>query len=98
MEWITLGRGERMCWIIHWQHPRETQAEFFAEGLLTRLLSLDGKLDKLATNMLDMYTFHIVPCMCPNGGSGGHLQTNAAGANLNREWTSKGSASGPLDA
>ena len=28
--------------------------------------------------------------MCPDGGVKGHLRTNACGANLNREWSTKG--------
>ena len=31
-------------------------------------------------------TFHIVPNMNPDGSRRGHLRTNAAGVNLNREW------------
>lgn len=66
-------------------------AEHFAEGLLTRLLGLDNgyKVDADVTKILSMYTFYIVPCMCPDGVVRGHLRTNACGANLNREWTTK---------
>ena len=31
-------------------------------------------------------TFHVVPNMNPDGSFRGHLRTNAAGVNLNREW------------
>jgi murein tripeptide amidase MpaA len=31
-------------------------------------------------------TFHVVPNMNPDGSRRGHLRTNAAGVNLNREW------------
>lgn len=63
-------------------------AEFFAEGLLTRLLGLDtdGDVDGLVRQLLTKYTFHIVPNMNPDGALRGHLRTNACGANLNREW------------
>lgn len=66
-------------------------AEHFAEGLLTRLLGLNtgGKIDEEVTKILKLYTFYIVPCMCPDGVVRGHLRTNACGANLNREWTTK---------
>jgi murein tripeptide amidase MpaA len=72
-------------------------AEFYAEGLLTRLLGLDsnGDVDGLARKILGMYTFYIVPNMNPDGASRGYLRTNAAGANLNREWTSKGDYTAP---
>lgn len=63
-------------------------AEHYAEGLLHRLLGLDsaGEDDPVVQRLLKMYSFHIVPCMCPDGAVMGHLRTNAAGANLNREW------------
>ena len=34
MECISVGRGDRICWIIHRQHPGETMAEYYAEGLV----------------------------------------------------------------
>ena len=66
-------------------------AEHYAEGLLTKLLGLDteGKVDDLVKRNLELYNFYIVPCMCPDGAVRGHLRTNAAGANLNREWATK---------
>ena len=89
---ITTGSGDRICWIIHRQHPGETMAEHFAEGLLTRLLGLetDGKVDEKVTQILQMFTLYIVPCMCLDGAVRGHLRTNGCGANLNREWANKG--------
>jgi len=90
LDYITLGDGKLVCWIIHRQHPGESMAEFYAEGLLTRLLGLekDGEVDDLVIKLLKNFTFYIVPCMCPDGVVKGHLRTNACGANLNREWTS----------
>lgn len=88
---ITVGKGKMVCWIIHRQHPGETMAEYYAEGLLTRLLGLDsdGTVDGQVQKLTDMYTFYIVPLMCPDGAVRGHLRTNACGANLNREWHTK---------
>lgn len=70
-------------WIIARQHPGETMAEWFIEGLLGRLLD---HLDATARALLDRCTFYIVPNMNPDGSVLGNLRTNAAGANLNREW------------
>lgn len=97
IECITVGTGSTVCWIIHRQHPGESMAEHYAEGLLTRLLGLDneGQVDDQVIKVLQMYTFHIVPCMCPDGAVKGHLRTNACGANLNREWTTKGDYEAP---
>ncbi|KAL7550332.1 hypothetical protein ACHAWF_013590 [Thalassiosira exigua] len=83
---VTVGTGSRTCWIIHRQHPGESMASFYAEGLLNRLLGLDDKWDKVAEKAREMFTFHIVPNVNPDGSTGGYLRTNAAGSNLNREW------------
>lgn len=92
LECITVGTGFRVCWIIHRQHPGENMAEYYAEGLLERLLGLEtsGSVDGTTSRVLDMYTFHIVPSMNPDGAVRGHLRTNAIGSNLNREWASTG--------
>jgi murein tripeptide amidase MpaA len=80
---LLVGGGRAPVWIIGRQHPGETMAEWFIEGLLDRLLdTADGTARALRT----MATFHIVPNMNPDGSVLGNLRTNAAGANLNREW------------
>ncbi|CAJ1958662.1 unnamed protein product [Cylindrotheca closterium] len=91
IELVTVGEGKLTCWITHRQHPGETMAEYYAEGVLTRLLGLDteGKVDEQVQRILSLYTFYIVPCMCLDGVVRGHLRTNGCGANLNREWTTK---------
>lgn len=88
MECLSIGNGKLTAWIQHRQHPGETQAEFFAEGLLHRLFGVgkDGALDEVTERVLDLYRLYIVPNMCPDGSVRGHIRTNSAGANLNREW------------
>lgn len=76
---------EHKVWIIARQHPGETMAEWFIEGLLHALLDEDNP---LAKSLLQTTQFFIVPNMNPDGSSRGNLRTNAAGANLNREWES----------
>jgi len=90
IECIKVGTGPRIGWVIHRQHPGENMAEFYAEGLLTRLLGLDtnGAVDGLVHRFLSMYTMYVVPNMNLDGSIRGHLRTNAGGANLNREWAS----------
>jgi len=73
----------RSVWLIARQHPGETMAEWFVEGLLERLL--DGA-DPVARMLLQRCVFHVVANMNPDGSARGNLRTNAAGANLNREW------------
>lgn len=75
--------GKKRCWVFARQHPGETMAEHFMEGLLARLLDAD---DPVARELLRHADFWIVPNMNPDGSRRGHLRCNAVGANLNREW------------
>jgi murein tripeptide amidase MpaA len=77
------GDGRKAIWVIARQHPGETMAEWFAEGLLERLLDTA---DPVARRILERAVMYVVPNMNPDGGVRGNLRTNAAGANLNREW------------
>lgn len=70
-------------WVIARQHPGESMAEWFVEGLLERLLDTD---DSLSSALLENCQFFVVPNMNPDGSVRGNLRTNALGANLNREW------------
>jgi len=83
---MTVGEpdaGRRSLWVIARQHPGETMAEWFVEGMLERLL--DAR-DPIARAVLERAVVHIVPNMNPDGSVLGNLRTNASGANLNREW------------
>ncbi len=77
------GAGKRSLWMIARQHPGETMAEWFVEGMLDRLLD---RHDVVTKALLATAVIHIVPNMNPDGSVRGNLRTNAAGANLNREW------------
>jgi len=76
---------KKNVWLIARQHPGETMAEWFSEGFLERLLDGD---DSVSRVLLERCVFHVVPNMNPDGAVRGNLRTNAAGANLNREWLS----------
>ncbi|WP_064088013.1 M14-type cytosolic carboxypeptidase [Eikenella corrodens] len=83
---LTIGHqaaSDLKIWIIARQHPGESMAEWFAEGLLSRLLDHQ---DPTARALLDCATFYIVPNMNPDGAALGNQRTNAAGTDLNREW------------
>jgi murein tripeptide amidase MpaA len=73
----------KKVWLIARQHPGETMAEWFVEGFLERLLDAD---DSVSQVLLQRCVFYVVPNMNPDGAVRGNLRTNAAGANLNREW------------
>lgn len=86
LDLVTVGRaapGKLPIWIIARQHPGESMAEWFIEGLLGRLLDAA---DPVARRIREHAVLYIVPNMNPDGAIRGNLRTNAAGANLNREW------------
>jgi len=85
---VTVSAGAsalKTLWVIARQHPGESMAEWFVEGMLERLLD---RADPVARRLLERATVHVVPNMNPDGSVLGNLRTNAAGANLNREWMS----------
>jgi murein tripeptide amidase MpaA len=86
------GADKKTVWFIARQHPGESMAEWFIEGMLERLLD---RSDPVSRRLLERAVFHIVPNMNPDGSVRGNLRTNAAGANLNREWTNPSMASSP---
>jgi murein tripeptide amidase MpaA len=77
------GSGRKPIWIIARQHPGETMAEWFVDGMLARL---QDDADPVARRLLERAVLYVVPNMNPDGSVRGNLRTNAAGANLNREW------------
>ncbi|WP_394757199.1 M14-type cytosolic carboxypeptidase [Rhodoferax sp.] len=74
---------KKKIWLIARQHPGEAMAEWFAEGFLQRLLD---PAESVARVLLAQCVFYVLPNMNPDGAVRGNLRTNAAGANLNREW------------
>ncbi|MDB2355983.1 MAG: M14 family metallopeptidase [Pseudoalteromonas sp.] len=75
--------NKKIIWITARQHPGETMAEWYVEGVLHKLLDDE---DPHAAALLSKAVFYIVPNMNPDGSARGHLRTNAKGVNLNREW------------
>ena len=91
LDLLTVGNGPLQIWLYARQHPGETMAEYWMEGALD-LLVADVP---LASQLRDAATFHVVPNMNPDGSARGHLRTNAAGVNLNREWAAPTLARSP---
>ena len=83
IDYFRIGDGPLQVWLYARQHPGETMAEFWMEGALEKLLD---DADPVARRLKQKATFHVVPNMNPDGSKRGHLRTNAAGVNLNREW------------
>ena len=80
IDYFRVGDGEKQVWLYARQHPGESMAEWWMDGALDWLTS------PAAAPLLAAATVHVVPNMNPDGTRRGHLRTNAAGVNLNREW------------
>ena len=83
LDYLKLGTGPLQVWLYARQHPGESMAEWWMEGALEKLLDDAAPVSR---RLREKATFHIVPNMNPDGTRRGHLRTNAAGINLNREW------------
>ncbi|HMO74468.1 MAG TPA: M14-type cytosolic carboxypeptidase [Sphingopyxis sp.] len=80
---LEMGTGDTQVWLYARQHPGESMAEWWMEGALEKLTD---PADPHARSLRRKCRFHIVPNMNPDGSRRGHLRTNFAGVNLNREW------------
>ena len=86
IELLRIGETQQekfACWVCARQHPSETMAEWFVEGLLERLVDAD---DFLARKLLSKAIFYVVPCMNPHGAWRGRTRRNGGNVDLNREW------------
>lgn len=94
LDMVVAGNTEagKKIWVIARQHPGETMAEWFVEGMLDALLD---RANPFAQRLLQGAALYIVPNMNPDGSVRGNLRTNAAGANLNREWMAPSAARSP---
>jgi murein tripeptide amidase MpaA len=80
---LEMGEGDRQVWLFGRQHPGESMAEWWMEGALE---ALTDPADPVARVLRKRCRLHVVPNVNPDGSKRGHLRTNAAGVNLNREW------------
>ena len=81
---LQIGAGRKPVWLYARQHPGEPMTEWWMEGALDWLTSPTP--DARREALLAAATIYLVPNMNPDGTRRGHLRTNAAGVNLNREW------------
>ena len=89
---LEMGSGDTQVWLYARQHPGESMAEWWMEGALEKLVD---PADPHARSLRGKCRFHIVPNMNPDGSCRGHLRTNFAGVNLNREWAEPSSTRSP---
>jgi murein tripeptide amidase MpaA len=87
IELLTFGnpnKAKKKVWFIARQHPGETMAQWFAEGLIERLVNQDS----VAKEILKTCVIYIVPNMNLDGSILGNHRTNSKGLDLNRQWHS----------
>ena len=92
LDCLELGDGDKQVWLYARQHPGESMAEWWMEGALE---VLTDPTDPVAIGLRKKCRFHIVPNCNPDGSKRGHLRTNAAGTNLNREWDTPSAEKSP---
>lgn len=80
---LSIGEGPLQVWLYARQHPGESMAEWWMEGALQLLTD---PADPVGRFLRSKARLHLVPNANPDGSRRGHLRTNAAGVNLNREW------------
>ncbi|WP_321278983.1 M14-type cytosolic carboxypeptidase [Marinifilum fragile] len=84
--------NKKKIWVIARQHPGESMAEWFMQGLLGKLLDED---DPVARTLLSKAVFYIVPNMNIDGSIAGNLRVNTKGFNYNREWAEPSEENSP---
>lgn len=92
IDYLQMGTGPVQVWLYARQHPGESMAEHWMEGALEMLTDAA---DPTAKALREKCTLHIIPNMNPDGSCRGHLRTNAAGVNLNREWATPSADKSP---
>ncbi|VWX52944.1 M14-type cytosolic carboxypeptidase [Novosphingobium sp. 9U] len=83
LDCLETGAGPVQVWFYGRQHPGESMAEWWMEGALEMLAD---PANSTARELRRRCRIHVVPNANPDGSARGHLRTNAAGMNLNREW------------
>jgi murein tripeptide amidase MpaA len=92
LDCLEMGEGDTQVWLYARQHPGESMAEWWMEGALE---VLTDPADPVARVLRSKCRLHIVPNCNPDGSRRGHLRTNAAGVNLNREWAEPSAEKSP---
>lgn len=83
LDCLETGTGPVQVWLYARQHPGESMAEWWMEGALELLAD---PANSITRELQRRCRLHLVPNVNPDGSARGHLRTNAAGVNLNREW------------
>lgn len=92
LDCLEMGEGPVEVWLYARQHPGEAMAEWWMEGALGLLTD---PASAVARELRKRCRLHLVPNANPDGSARGHLRTNAAGVNLNREWVAPSAERSP---
>jgi len=84
--------NKKTVWFTARQHPGETMAEWFIQGLVESLLDETNEDSKA---LLANHCFYIIPNMNIDGSIAGNLRVNGLGINYNREWENPSVAQSP---
>lgn len=82
LQFGTSSSDKKNIWIIARQHPGESMAEWFVNGIINRFVSEDTTIEQLLTSCC----FYIIPNMNIDGSIAGNLRVNTLGVNYNRVW------------
>ncbi len=86
------GDGKKKLWVIARQHPGESMAEWFMQGLIERILDEE---DSASVELLEKANIYLIPNMNIDGSILGNLRVNGKGVNLNREWQNPNKETSP---
>jgi hypothetical protein len=79
---VTIGKGERVVWLMFRQHAWETGSSWAGDGAIRFLIS-----DAAAARAIrDQLMFKIYPMCDPDGVANGKVRFNQHGFDLNRNW------------
>ncbi len=95
VELLVIGEpnaNKKTIWFTARQHPGETMAEWFIQGLVENLLDDTNEESK---QLLKDHCFYIIPNMNIDGSIAGNLRVNGLGINYNREWENPSIAQSP---
>jgi len=79
IDMITIGRGDKIIWIVARQHPGESIGSWILEGFLKKLLTNNNELK-------NKFTFKIVMMANPDGVYLGRWYLTKKGDNTNINW------------
>ncbi|ALU74235.1 M14-type cytosolic carboxypeptidase [Tenacibaculum finnmarkense] len=95
LQFGTPSTDKKNIWIIARQHPGESMAEWFINGIVNRFVAENILEDTTIDTLLETCCFYIIPNMNIDGSIAGNLRVNTLGINYNRVWENPNKATEP---